>query len=35
MLAQEDLKEINEERNFLRQLRAGNASQAYDSPPEL
>jgi hypothetical protein len=34
-LAQEELKEINEERDFLRQLRAGNSSPAYDSPPRL
>jgi hypothetical protein len=32
-LAQEELKEINEERNFLRQLRVQNANAVYDSPP--
>src|SRR5687767_6557091 len=34
MLAQDELKEINEERNFLRQLRGSNASPAFDSPHE-
>jgi hypothetical protein len=32
-MAQEELKEITEERNFLRQLRATNESPAHDSPP--
>ena len=34
MLAQEELKGINEERDFLRQLLAKNASPAFDSPNE-
>ena len=33
-LAQEDLLEINEERNFLRQLRTTNADPDYKSPAD-
>jgi hypothetical protein len=33
-LAQDELHQINEERNFLRQLRATNANPVYDSPPD-